>query len=101
MTVNSLKTGTTLSGVIGQDDIVSIAHQNYFNNAGYAFGETSGGQTLINSNTSVIRAINNMEIVGNLNVSSISASSFASIDGTITNFNTKEIFAGTTHSRYF
>ena len=30
LTVNSLKTGTILSGVIGQDNIVGIAHQNYF-----------------------------------------------------------------------
>ena len=101
LTVNSLKTGTILSGVIGQDNIVGIAHQNYFNNTGYAFGQTSGGQTLLNSNTSIIRAIKNMEIVGDLNVTNnINASTFASIDGTITNFNTTEIVAFTTNSRY-
>ena len=101
MTVYSLKTGTILPGVIGQDDIVGIANQNYLNNAGYAFGKTSGGQTLINSNTSIIRAIKNMEIVGNLNVTNnISASTFASIDWTLTNFNTTEIVAFKTNSRY-
>ena len=108
LNVNTLKMGTIVTGIIGQDNIACIAQQNYFNNTGYAFGQTTGGQTLINSNTSVIKAIKNMEIDGDLNVSNIitkingniNTSYLVAFEGNISNLDTNETSALTIYCRY-
>ena len=109
MNVNTLKMGTIVTGIIGQPNIACIANKDYFSNNGYAFGQTTGGQTLINSNTSVIKAIKNIEIDGNLIASNISTtfdgfintSNLIAFNGNISNFDTNEMFAGTINTRYF
>ena len=108
LNVNTLKMGTIVTGIIGQDNIACIAQQNYFNNTGYALGQTTGGQTLINSNTSVIKAIKNMEIDGDLNVSNIitkingniNTSYLVAFEGNISNLDTNETSALTIYCRY-
>ena len=108
LNVNTLKMGTIVTGIIGQPNIACIAQQDYFNNTGYALGQTTGGQTLINSNTSVIKAIKNMEIDGNLNVSNIitkingniNTSYLVAFEGNISNLDTNETSAVTGYFRY-
>ena len=66
-------------GAIGGS--VGIAQQNHL-------AQTSGGQTLINSNTTLIKAVKGMEIWGDLDVSNNNNSStISSNEETITNLN--------------